>query len=62
MTLAERLARAFHEEYEAHAAEHGWSTHPATRVPYELLPLSNRSLMEATSARVIERLGLEVAP
>ncbi len=52
------LARVFHEEYEAHAAEHGWSTHPATRVSYDELPESNRTLMEATAERVIARLRI----
>jgi hypothetical protein len=56
----EALARAFHEEYERLAPEHGYETRPESATSWEQVPESNRSLMVATAARVIERFQLKV--
>lgn len=41
-----RLARRFHDEYEAAAPHFGYATRPETAVPFDELPESNRLLME----------------
>lgn len=41
-----RLARRFHEEYEAAAPHYGYETRPESAVPYDDLPEPHQLLME----------------
>jgi hypothetical protein len=50
------LARLFHEEYERLAPNFGYSTREASAVPWDDVPETNRNLMVATAAAVIETL------
>ena len=50
-----RIAEAFHDEYEAQAAAHGWVTQDATRVVFDELHEGNRSLMLGVVARLLHR-------
>jgi hypothetical protein len=50
-----RIAEAFHDEYEAQAADHGWVTQDATRVVFDELQEANRSLMLGAVARLLHR-------
>ena len=52
----EKLASLFHEYYEEEAAKHGWKTQEETRVPFSLLPETNRLTMIATCKRIMEAL------
>ena len=48
------VARAFHDEYEKHAADYGWHTNPSTRVSFDELPESNRLLMVSTVLALLD--------
>ena len=52
---AERIARAFHDEYEAHAEKHGWETQEATRSIFDDLPAENRQTMLSTVQALLDR-------
>lgn len=45
MRDAERIARAFHEEYEQMAPAYGWETQKKSRVAWDDLPDNQRKLM-----------------
>ena len=47
MTLAERIAKAFHESYERQAPAFGYETREDSAVPWEDVPEQNKSLMIA---------------
>jgi len=51
----ERIARAFHDEYEAWAAASGWETQEATRTGFDDLPAENRATMLATVQSLVDR-------
>lgn len=55
---AEPLAFLFHEAYERLAPEHGWETQAETRVPWQLVPEANRTLMVAVAAEVLQMLDM----
>ena len=50
---AERIAQAFHENYEMLAPEHGYETRKASAVPWEDVPEQNRNLMIAVVRALI---------
>ena len=50
---AKEIARAFHEAYERLAPEFGYETRVESAVPWEQVPLKNRSLMEAVVTEVV---------
>jgi hypothetical protein len=52
---AEEIARAFHEEYEAAAGQHGWETQDVTRTSFDDLPEENRRTMVATVQSLLGR-------
>lgn len=49
----ERIARRFHEEYEALAPAHEWATQEASAVPWDDLPDNQRRLMVNVVANLI---------
>lgn len=51
----ERIARAFHDEYEAWAEANGWETQEATRTSFDDLPAENRETMLATVRSLLGR-------
>lgn len=53
--LTERIAHAFHDEYEAFAEVHGWETNKASRVSFDDLPEHNRLTMLDTIAALLDR-------
>ena len=53
---AEELARLFHETYERLAPDFGYKTREASAVPWEKVPDSNKRLMIAVAAEVLEKL------
>lgn len=55
MRSPENVARAFHESYERLAPEHGYETREESAVPWDEVPESNRSLMVAVAADLLER-------
>lgn len=61
---ADRVARAFHEAYETHAHEFGYTTRKASAVAWESVPENNKALMrtvitklEADGVIVVRRHG-----
>lgn len=54
----EELARLFHETYERLAPDFGYETRPESATAWEQVPENNRRLMVATSAEVMQALGL----
>lgn len=50
-----KIARAFHDEYEAQAQRHGWATQEATRTAFDDLPAANRLTMLATVRALLGR-------
>jgi hypothetical protein len=52
---AVKIARAFHDEYEAFAEMHGWETQEATRVAFDDLPEANRKVMVDTVLALLSR-------
>lgn len=52
---AEKIARAFHDEYEAFAEVHGWETQEATRTSFDDLPAENRQTMISTVQALLDR-------
>lgn len=52
--MAERIAKAFHEAYEAAAPAFGYKTREASAVPWDQVPAANRGLMVATVRRLLE--------
>lgn len=54
-SIAESIARAFHEAYERLAPEHDYKTREASAVPWEDVPAANRSLMIAVAADLLEQ-------
>ena len=57
-----RIARAFHEQYEALAPLFDYKTRDASAVPWEQVPDSNRRLMTATVWQLIVGGYIEVGP
>lgn len=55
MNRAERIARAFHEVYEAEAEVWGWSTQDSSRVPWDDLPAANKTTMVSTVGLLLVR-------
>lgn len=55
---AERLARAFHENYERLAPEFGYRTREASAKPWADVPDDNKRLMVATAEAVLREEGL----
>lgn len=55
MIDAERIAMAMHESYERHAPLVGYETREESRVPWEQVPLANRTLMIATAADLLKQ-------
>lgn len=53
------LAQMFHEEYERLALHLGYQTREDSRVPWEDVPETNRSLMVATCRSVLSRIAGE---
>lgn len=51
----EKVARAFHDEYEAWAQAKGWETQETTRTGFDDLPAENRETMLATVQSLIDR-------
>lgn len=62
MDLLEQIARAFHNEYEARAVEHGWETQKVSRVEWDKIPKSNRDLMIATVKALLDKGVILVGP
>jgi hypothetical protein len=62
MSAAEKIARAFHDEYEAFAAMHGWETQETTRTSFDDLPDENRRTMLATVQALLDRKILAASP
>jgi hypothetical protein len=58
----EELARWFHEAYEELAPLHGYKTRRDSAVPWERVPETNRTLMIATSKRVLARIAAASVP
>lgn len=56
MTEAEKLAKFFHDTYEALAPQHGYETREASRKPWVEVPEQNKGLMVAVAQRVLEDL------
>jgi hypothetical protein len=54
-TIADDVARAFHESYERLAPEFGYKTREASAVPWEDVPDANASLMRAVARDLLER-------
>jgi hypothetical protein len=54
-TEHERIAKAFHDEYEARAPQHGYETREASAVPWEQVPEANRNLMIGTVAALLRQ-------
>lgn len=54
--LADDMARAFHENYEALAPRYGYRTREASAVPWDEVPKANRELMIHTSALVLQSI------
>lgn len=51
----EKIARAFHDEYQAWAEAKGWETQEATRTSFDGLPAENRETMLATVQALLDR-------
>lgn len=51
----EKIARAFHDEYQAFAEAHGWETQRTTRVAFDDLPERNRGTMLDTIRALLDR-------
>jgi hypothetical protein len=51
----EKIARAFHDEYEAWAANWGWETNKASRCSFDELPDENRQAMLSTVRALLDR-------
>lgn len=49
----ERIARAFHENYERLAPDYGYRTRRASAVPWSEVPAKNKRLMRATIAALL---------
>lgn len=56
MDRAERLARIFHERYEALAPFYGYQTRPESAVDWERVPEANRRLMVHVCRQVLTRI------
>jgi hypothetical protein len=56
---AERLARRFHETYEALAPAHGYKTREESAVPWDEVPATNKRLMVAVCEQLLSELEIE---
>lgn len=61
-SVHERIAAAFHDEYEERAPLMGYKTRDASAVPWPEVPEQNRRLMEATVAALLRRGIIDVGP
>lgn len=50
----EQIAQAFHETYERLAPDHGYETREASAKPWDEVPESNRNLMVAVAAELVD--------
>lgn len=57
-TLAEAMAKKFHENYEKLAPDYGYKTREESAKPWEDVPVANKGLMIATAGEVLDWLGL----
>lgn len=55
ITASERLARRFHERYEALAPAHGYKTREESAVPWEDVPAANKALMTAVAGDILRK-------
>lgn len=53
MTISEKIAKAFHEQYEALAPNFNYETRKASAKPWADVPKNNRDLMEAVVMALI---------
>lgn len=53
--VVEKIARAFHDEYEAFAEANGWETQKRSRVAFDDLPAENRATMISTVRALLHR-------
>ena len=51
----EKIAQAFHESYERLAPDFGYKTREASAVPWEDVPIDNKSLMMSVVVDLIAR-------
>jgi hypothetical protein len=58
-SLAEEIARKFHETYENFAPNYGYETREASAVPWKDVPEKNKALMIAVVAELIDRNIIE---
>lgn len=56
------MAKRFHEHYEYLAPLYGYETRKESAVPWERVPESNRILMIAVAAKVMDDMGMPTAP
>ena len=53
-----KLAEMMHNKYEDFAREEGWVTQESTRVPFALLPLSNKMTMLRLAEELLIQFGV----
>ena len=53
-----KLAEKIHNRYEDFAREEGWVTQESTRVPFALLPLSNKMTMLRLAEELLIQFGV----
>ena len=53
-----KLAEKMHNRYEDFAREEGWITQESTRVPFELLPLSNKMTVLRLAEELLIQFGV----
>jgi hypothetical protein len=59
VNLAEEIAIAFHETYENFAPNYGYKTREASAVPWQDVPGTNKALMIAVVADLLDRNIIE---
>lgn len=62
LAAAERVARAFHAQYEAKAPTFGWATQEASRVRWDDVPDANKALMIAVAMQLLEDGTIALGP
>jgi hypothetical protein len=62
MQFIDDIARAFHESYERQAPLLGYETREESAVPWEQVPETNRTLMQATVADLIAEGVIQRGP
>jgi hypothetical protein len=56
---AEQLAELFHETYERLAPDFNYKTRQESAVPWEEVPINNRSLMIAVAREMLQRFDIQ---